>query len=266
MSVKKIVITVFLLFYMQNSALAITNKANNKQSPSQEVYTPDDMFYEEDFQKYSEKRFRIYDPFEKMNRKIFSFNEILDRYFFKYVALTYRHALPKPVRNSVRNFVNNLTLPISAFNSFLQGKTENGLATFSNFLINSTIGLGGLFDPAGSKNIRYNYEDFSQTFGHYSASSGAYLVIPFLGPSSVRDLSGLVVEKIVDPLSVNAFNVGGKYGLITQFESFELIMASKIDAREGIIEILDEERRDSFDLYATLRSAYLQKRAAEARK
>ena len=116
---------------------------------------------EDDFENYSSNNTpEIYDPLEKYNRKIFVFNDFCDRYFLEYVAKTYRKDVPKPARDSVRNFLNNLSAPISAFNSFLQGKTDNGLATVSNFLINSTIGIGGIFNVAESKNIRYKSEDF----------------------------------------------------------------------------------------------------------
>ena len=129
---------------------------------------------------------------------------------------------------SVRNFLTNLTLPLSAVNSLLQGKVDNSLATFSSFLINSTIGIGGLFDPAGAKNIRYNYEDFSLTF--------------------------------------NVLEIGGKKGLITKGDSIGITVATAIDKRESMIEIIDDGHKDSFDFYAMIRSAYLQRRSAEIQK
>jgi phospholipid-binding lipoprotein MlaA len=251
-----LIIVKFLVLFLitQNSAQALSSSSY------------DDSAIEEDFAKYSTNNAKINDPAEKFNRKIFAFNEAFDKYFFRYVALSYRKSLPKTARMSVRNFLTNLTLPLSAINSILQGKVDNGLATFSSFLINSTIGIGGLFDPAGSKNIRYNHEDFAQTFGYYGASSGAYLVIPFLGPSSTRDFGGFALEKAIDPLSFNMLSIGGKKGLITKGDSIGITVATAIDNRESMIEIIDEGRKDSFDFYAMIRSAYLQKRSAELQK
>jgi phospholipid-binding lipoprotein MlaA len=250
-----IIIKIFLiLLLLQNPA-----EARSKTS-----YDEDSI--EADLVKYSTTTFKINDPAEKFNRKIFAFNEAFDKYFFRYVALSYRNSVPKRARMSVRNFLTNLTLPLSAVNSILQGKIDNSLATFSSFLINSTIGIGGLFDPAGAKNIRYNYEDFGQTFGHYGAWHGVYLVIPFIGPSSIRDFNGLVLEKAVDPLSFNMLEIGGKKGLITKGDSIAITAATAIDNRESMIETIDEGRKESFDFYAMVRSAYLQKRSADILK
>jgi phospholipid-binding lipoprotein MlaA len=167
------------------------------------------------------------------------------------------------VRNVVRNFVTNLSLPVSTFNSILQGKSENSLATFSHFLINSTIGIGGLFNVAGEKNIRYNQEDFGQTLGHYGVDSGIYIMITFLGPSSARDLGGLAIDKSVNPIEFNLLEVGGERNLMPTDYRLALATTTGIDKRESLIDIIEDVRKDSFDFYATLRSAYIQKRVTE---
>jgi phospholipid-binding lipoprotein MlaA len=213
-----------------------------------------------DFQEYSYQEEEIYDPLEKYNRKIFIFNDYLDRYFLEYVARTYRD-IPKPARTLIRNFLNNISSPISAFNSMLQGKTDNTLATFSNFLINSTIGVGGLFKVAEEKGIRYRPEDFGQTLGHYGVNSGPFLMLPLFGPSSVRDFSGIVTDQMLNPASFNALKLGGKNYLIGEKELFALTVIRAVDTRESLIEIIDDTRKESFDFYATLRSAYIQKRS-----
>ncbi len=208
----------------------------------------------------SQNNEEIYDPLEKYNRKIYVFNDFLDRYFLEYVAKGYRKNVPKPARDSVHNFLNNIALPISAFNSFVQGKGENGLATFSNFLINSTIGVFGLFDVAGEKGVRYHPEDFGQTLGHYGVKSGAYLMVPFMGPSSVRDFGGTVTDQVVNPASYNYFEIGGKTYLIGDGALIAVTFMRTVDTRESLIDIIDDVRKESFDPYATLRSAYTQKR------
>ena len=122
----------------------------------------------------------ISDPYEGINRKVYAFNDVFDRYFLEHVARAYRKSLPESARDSVHNFLNNLSLPVSAVNSMAQGKVDNALATMSNFLINTTIGCLGLFDVAGKKGVFYKLEDFGQTLGHYGAGSGSYLMLPFL--------------------------------------------------------------------------------------
>ena len=202
----------------------------------------------------------IYDPYEKINRKVFAVNDVFDRHLFGPIAKTYRKSLPEGVRDAVHNFLNNLSLPISSVNSLVQGKTDNALATFSNFLINSTVGLAGLFDVAGRKGIFYKYEDFGQTLGRYGAGSGAYLMLPVLGPSSTRDLGGLTADRMVNPIGFNVFEVGGRREIVPAGYFLGLGLVSGIDTRESLIDVVDDVRRDSFDPYATIRSAYLQKR------
>jgi phospholipid-binding lipoprotein MlaA len=216
-----------------------------------------------EFESYEANAIVIYDPMERFNRKIFSFNEAFDIYFFEHFAKFYRNYFPDFFRKSVRNFLVNLSLPISAANSLAQGKTDNGLATISNFLINSTIGILGIFDVAGQKNLHYIPEDFGQTLGHYGMNSGTYIMLPFLGPSSGRDFLGLAVDRGINPLGFNALKFGGETNFVDENYRIGLTVASGIDTRESLIDIIDNLRQDSFDSYATIRSAYLQKRAAE---
>lgn len=205
----------------------------------------------------------IYDPLEKVNRKIFAFNETADKYAIEPVARGYRKGVPKPVRESIHNFLNNLSLPFSAFNSFAQGKVSNGLATFSNFLINSTLGVGGLFDVARKKGIYFKPEDFGQTFAHYGAGPGPYLMLPLLGPSNFRDASGLTVNTLISPIGFNIFEIGDQKSIMNDEYLFTIVGLTGIDTREGLIEVIDDIRKDSFDPYSTIRSAYLQRRVNE---
>ncbi len=211
----------------------------------------------------NENEVKIHDPLEKMNRKIYAFNDSLDLHILKHVAVFYRKSLPKPARSSIRNVLTNLSLPSSALNSLLQGKIDNSLATFSHFLINSTVGLGGIFNVAGEKGIRYKSEDFGQTLGYYGFKSGPYLLLPILGPSSLRDFSGYAADKAVGPLDFNSLEIGGSENLIESKYRIGIAAMSGIDKRESLIEILDDVRHESFDPYATIRSAYLQKRATD---
>ncbi len=205
----------------------------------------------------------IRDPYEKANRKIYAFNDAFDRYFFEHVAIGYRKTVPESGRDAIHNFLNNLSLPISVANSLAQGKVNNALATFSNFLINTTVGVGGLFNVAGEKGIFYKPEDFGQTLGHYGVESGSYLVLPFLGPSSTRDFSGFMVDRGIDPVGFNFLGIAAqKFEWSSAYVALYVSIYG-IDTREGLLDVVDDVRRDSFDPYATIRSAYLQRRVNE---
>jgi len=227
-----------------------------------------DSDYEDEFSKFETEinKGSVIDPLEKYNRKIFEFNETVDKYFFEKIARNYRKTVPKPARSSIRNFLNNISLPISAFNSFAQGKPENGFATVSSFLINSTLGIGGLFDIAKVKGIKYESEDFGQTLGYYGLESNIFLIIPILGPNNLRDLSGSIIDRSIDPISLNSFEIGGSSDFIEAKYRIANTVGNAVDAREELLDIIDSVRKDSFDPYATFRSAYLQRRLAEIEK
>lgn len=221
----------------------------------------------EDFENYeSDNVSIIHDPWERYNRKIYAFNDVIDRYFLEYVATAYREEVPRKVRISVRNFLVNLSAPISAINSLLQGEMNNSLATFSNFLINTTIGVGGIFNIAEEKGITYHREDFGQTIAHYGVGSGYYLYLPLFGPSSTRDFTGFAIEMAVNPLDFNQLEIGGSIHLIDYQYRIALAVATGVDKRERLINIISDIRADSFDPYATIRSAYLQRRISEIKQ
>ena len=224
-----------------------------------------DADFEKEFSKFESEinKGSIHDPFENFNRKVYKFNDTLDRYFIEHIARSYRKSVPKPARTSIRNFLDNLTLPISALNSFAQGKVDNGLATISSFLINSTLGLGGFFEISRKKGIDYEREDFGQTLGYWGANSSNFLMLPFFGPSNARDLGGFIFDRSLDPLSFNMLNIGGNSDFIDGKYRVANTVIKVIDNREELLDIFDGIRKDSFDPYATIRSAYLQRRLAQ---
>ncbi|HWL66890.1 MAG TPA: VacJ family lipoprotein [Geminicoccus sp.] len=136
----------------------------------------------------------IYDPFERTNRAIYKFNAQFDRYVYLPVVNAYTFVTPAPVRRSVSNFFNNLEEITTFTNSVLQGKVEKASPTLFRFIINSTVGLFGLFDPASHLNLPRQDEDFGQTLGYWGLGDGPYLVLPILGPSNLRDATGLGVD------------------------------------------------------------------------
>ena len=139
-----------------------------------------------------------YDPWEPMNRLIYIFNAIFDNYVFLPVVQAYEFVLPVFVQTGVTNFFNNLTEVTNLMNSLLQFKIEKAVNTFGRICINTTVGLGGLIDVATlNDGIAREDEDFGQTLGFYGLGPGPYLVLPILGPSSVRDATGLAVDTVV---------------------------------------------------------------------
>ncbi len=223
-----------------------------------------ESFEEMEFEDYEkENQITIRDPLEKFNRKVFAFNETADKYLIEHIARLYRENLPKNARNALRNFLQNLYSPISLLNSIAQGKSENSMATFSSFLINSTLGIGGFIDVARDKNILYNHEDFGQTLGLYGVGSGIYLVLPILGPSSGRDFGGLAFDSSINPIGFNFAEIGEKEIYPNSYSIIGINIVSGIDKREGLLDVISDIRKESFDPYATIRSAYLQKRQSD---
>ena len=138
----------------------------------------------------------VNDPFEGVNRNIYAFNEAVDKAAIEPVARGYRAVVPEPGREGVHNVLTNLRQPIVFTNSVLQGNANASGETLSRFLINSTIGVAGIFDVASTLGIEEHDEDFGQTLGVWGAGSGAYIVLPVLGPSNVRDTVGMVADAV----------------------------------------------------------------------
>lgn len=203
---------------------------------------------------------KINDPFESLNRRTYSFNRVVDSYLAKPIVKIYQK-VPNPLRASLRNVVNNLSAPVSAINSFAQGNVNNGFATTSSFLINSTIGILGIFDIAKTKGIVYNNEDFGRTLRSYGAPVGPYVVLPVLGPSSGIDFLGMAVEKTLNPLDLNLLEIGKNQAILESGSRAGINAIGIVDKREELDSVLQEIEAHSFDSYATIRSAYLQRRS-----
>ncbi len=199
------------------------------------------------------------DPLELLNRFTFAFNLMLDTMVFQPVAATYRFLLPAEVRNSVRNTVRNLRSPLIFVNDVLQGELERAETTLVRFLVNSTIGVLGLFDVAADMGYPYHNEDFGQTLGAHGMGEGFYLVLPILGPSSPRDGIGMLVDYYLDPISYAADAADVEDFLLAR------TIADGIDTRARNIEVIEDLQRDSIDFYARVRSLYRQSRANDIR-
>jgi len=189
------------------------------------------------------------DPFENMNRKVFAFNDAIDRNAVRPVAVAYRDNVPRPIRRGASNFLGNLSYPAVIFNSALQGKIGEATAGTGRFLINSTIGIAGLFDPARHVGLSAKNEDFGQTLGVWGVGPGPYLTLPALGPSTVRDTGGMAVDSYIDP-TFSAIPIPERYGLY---------LLRAVDTRVGLLDV-DGMLEEEFDPYVAVREAYLQRR------
>jgi phospholipid-binding lipoprotein MlaA len=189
------------------------------------------------------------DPLEGGNRVMFGANQVLDKVLLRPVAVVYRGVVPDFAQDGVRNFMNNLNAPVIFANDLLQGETDRAGVTLARFGINSTIGLGGLFDVASEFDLPYHDEDFGQTLGTWGLGEGPYLYFLVMGPTNVRDLTGFVVDRGLDPLTyVNWGDDELEYAPIAR------TALNVIDLRARNIDTLDEIERSSVDYYASIRT------------
>ena len=196
------------------------------------------------------------DPLEGMNRGVYKFNDVTDKAVLKPVAKGYKFITPSPIRTGISNFFNNLSTITTVVNDLLQFKFAHAFTDTGRFVINTTFGIAGFIDVAGMDNIPVHNEDFGQTLGHWGVGNGAYLVIPFLGPSTVRDFTG----KVVDTSTSDAISYTHNIGEIRLHN--QLRAAQIIDKRAQLLDAGDLVDEASLDPYAFLRDAYLQRRAS----
>lgn len=199
------------------------------------------------------------DPLEPLNRAIFSFNLGLDKALLRPLAAAYNTVLPDPVRDGVRNFLSNLRTPIVLANDVLQGEIGRASDTVGRFLLNSTLGVGGLFDIASDLGFEFHDEDFGQTLAVWGIGEGPYLMLPFLGPSNPRDAIGLAGEYFADPVVIWTNNTDREWILYTRTG------VDAVDRRSRNVKTLEELERTSLDFYAAVRSLYRQRRLDEIR-
>jgi phospholipid-binding lipoprotein MlaA len=199
---------------------------------------------------------RTNDPIEPFNRRMFAFNLFLDDNILKPVAIAYRDNVPKFVRDRFRDFYDNYSSPVTFINDVLQGESGRAAETATRFWVNTVFGMAGFWDVAGGYGLKKHSEDFGQTLAVWGVNEGPYLMIPFLGPSNVRDAGGKVVDAFSNPISY-FLPAGGAY--------LEIVagIVDKVDERAGFIEPMDELRRTSLDFYASVRSLYRQNRESE---
>jgi phospholipid-binding lipoprotein MlaA len=190
------------------------------------------------------------DPIEPLNRAFFGFNEKVDHYVFEPVTDAYQRVVPKLARTCVRRFFRNLRAPVYIVNNLLQLRFHDAAETLASFALNSTAGGVGLLDPGSEVGWESHVADFGETLGMYGVRSGPYLVVPLVGPSTLRDGMGDIVDRAFDPLTyllgmADLLFIGGGSGFVT---------------REANDERLEALRDSSVDFYAAMRSAFTQNR------
>lgn len=190
------------------------------------------------------------DPYESVNRAVFSFNDGLDRAVLKPVATAYRDVLPSPLRVMVRNFFSNISDVFIGVNNVLQGKPGEGFNDWARVLWNTTFGLAGINDVASEMGFEKHNEDFGQTFGVWGVKSGPYLVLPFFGPSDVRDGVGLGFDLYASPL-LGYHNVPVRNSMAA---------LRVVNERSELLEASTIVEQAALDEYAFRRDFYLQRR------
>ncbi len=223
---------------------------------------------EEDFENEftDETQTPLIDPLSGYNEFMTDINDVMITYILNPVSEAYGYILPQPIRIGISNAFHNIQFPIRFVNNLLQGKFQNVADETGRFVINSTIGLAGLMDPAEEyMHISAHDEDFGQTLGFYGVEPGFHIVLPFFGPSNVRDLIGLSVDAYVSPL----VNVRGleEYKIPDNFSESAAIAAwyfiNKNSLEPGQYESL---KKDALELYPFLRDIYEQKRVEEIKE
>ena len=193
------------------------------------------------------------DPLESYNRAMFSLNDTLDRAIIKPLAQGYNYIVPAPVNKGVTNFFNNLSDVTSAINNLLQFKIGRAFSDLGRVAINTTIGIGGLFDVASNMDLPRYGEDFGQTLGAWGVASGPYLVLPIIGPSSARDSVGVVADWFTDPVTYVQDDT-----LRWSLRGLDLV-----DTRADLLNASRVLDQAALDPYSFVRDAYLQRRRNE---
>lgn len=245
------------------AALLLASSAAQAQTPAGEAITgkdtapPSSLADEERADEEVAAGAAIADPLEPWNRLMYHFNDRLYFWVLKPVARGYKAVVPEPARVSVKNFFSNIVMPVRFVNSLLQGKMKAAGNELARFGINSTVGVAGLFDVAKMHyGIEAQQEDLGQTFGHYGAGGGIYIVWPVLGPSTLRDTLGRVGDGFLNPVNY-----------MTPLESQIAVRASE-QVNDTSLQLGEYEdlKEASLEPYVAIKDAYIEYRREQIKK
>jgi len=200
------------------------------------------------------------DPLEPLNRKVFAFNLFVDNNMIKPIAKAYVRVVPRPVRDSIKNFVSNLGESVVFGNDVLQLQFKRAEITACRFVLNTSIGIAGIFDFAETQGYHKQTGDFGQTLYAWGVPEGPYLVLPILGPSNPRDAAGQGMQAYLDPYRYVVENNHATFVV-----AYSPLILGDIDRRARAIDTLDAIQREAIDYYASLRSLFRQDRSAQLR-
>jgi phospholipid-binding lipoprotein MlaA len=217
--------------------------------------TTEDEIEPEEFEE--EEEIAISDPLQPWNRLMYHFNDRLYFWLLKPVARGYNAVVPEGARVSVRNFFNNLTMPVRFVNALFQGKVKSAANELARFSINSTIGVAGLFDVAKKKfNLKSQEEDLGQTMGYYGLGEGLYIIWPFIGPSSLRDTIGMVGDGFLTPVNY----IDGAE-VVLAIHSYDHVNNTSLEIGE-----YEDMKESAIEPYVAIRNAYFQYRRSKIKK
>ena len=198
--------------------------------------------------------------FEKLSRPIFKFNMVFDEIILEPVAKGY-NKLPKPIKTGTSNFTSNISTLLSIPNNVLQGNLKQVGHSTGSFLINSSLGILGFFNPAEKLGLKPHKEDVGQTLGTYGVGTGCYFVLPILGPTTARDALGLYADSFIDPFAHVTIREKELLGISgNEIDYFSVKGTSAIDFRSNNITSFESLEKNSIDLYSSVKSVYLQNR------
>ena len=248
-----IVLTIFLLSACSHKSVhpsTVTQKSSLSQEDS----------FDDEFESEFETKKEVSDPLIAYNRAMTSFNDTLYTYAYNPISKGYAFIVPELGRIGISNFFDNLKFPINFSNNLLQLKFDHSIKELGRFMINSTVGLLGFIDVASYLGVEAHEEDFGQTLGHYGVGSGFHIVLPFLGPSNLRDALSLSADVALSPISYT----GQEYQIPRNFEETMAVQTAYYVNKNSLhLGEYESLKKDALDYYLFFRDAYEQKRDRE---
>ncbi|MEY3002138.1 MAG: lipid asymmetry transporter MlaABCDEF, lipoprotein MlaA [Pseudomonadota bacterium] len=257
----KVLVLILLPFFVLQGC----NTKKTTPIPSQITPQSDENGFESFDEEFVEEEEEI-DPLAPYNRVMTSINDTFFIYALNPIAKTYGYIIPQPVRLGISNFIDNITFPVRFTNTILQGKFAYTAEECERFIVNSTIGIGGLFDPATDVlHLASHEEDFGQTLGYYGVGAGFPIVLPLMGPSNLRDSVGMTADWYLSPLTYTG--TSQSYKLPKNGEQ-NVAISTVITTNKTSLNLgkYEDFKKDALDLYPFLRDTYAQKREAQIKE
>ncbi len=261
---KNILYVFLLLFIITGCSNKVNNLDNNSKSVEKNTSSFEDEFGDEFEDEFKDENKKEFDPLSSYNKVMTSFNDFFYMNILRHISKGYSKVVPQFVRTGISNFFDNILFPARFVNNLLQFKIKNAGEELGRFIFNSSFGLAGLMDPAKNRlDWEEHNEDFGQTLAFYGVGDGFHIVLPFLGPSNLRDMTSLVADAYINPLTSTSYKqisykIPKNFGQTLSIKSFDTI--NTVSLKQGQYESI---RKDALDLYPFLKNVYNQKRKRE---